>query len=160
MRVAFLTNIISPYRKPVLSELAATPGWSLRVLVNADSEFDRGWSVDWSDLDVVRSRSISLRRRVVSEEPVRFEQVITLHVPVGLWGDLRRFRPDAIISHELGPRTMVAAAYARAHRVPLIIWSYQSRISATQGERLRGRVRRALLRQATAVVGMGIQARD
>ena len=41
MRVAFLTNIVSPYRAPVFRRLAETPGWSLRVFVNAQSEFDR-----------------------------------------------------------------------------------------------------------------------
>jgi glycosyltransferase involved in cell wall biosynthesis len=159
-RVAFLTNIISPYRAPVFRHLAQTPGWSLRVFVNAASEFDRSWSVDLAGLDVVRSRSVSIPRRVVSREPIVFEQVITLHVPTGLWADLRRFRPDVIISHELGPRTLLAAAYARVHRIPLVIWSYQSRISATQGRRTRGFVRRRLLRQCRRAVGMGVQARE
>jgi len=159
MRVAFLTNIVSPYRRPVLERLAATNGWTLRVLVNSNSEFDRTWKVDTSKLDVVCSRSISIPRPVVSLRPKPFLQMITLHFPLGLWSDLRRFRPDAIISHELGPRSLVAALYARLHRIPLVIWAYQSRISATQG-RCRALVRRLLLGRADRVVGMGTQARE
>jgi glycosyltransferase involved in cell wall biosynthesis len=160
MRVAFLTNIVSPYRKPVFDELAATPGWDFRIFVNAANEFDRQWKVDTSELDIVEPRTISIRRRVVSREPVPFEQVLTMHVPVGLWSALRRFRPDVVISHELGPRSMVAAAYCRLHCVPLVIWAYQSRISVTQGHPVRRLVRRQLLKSAYPVVGMGAQARE
>jgi len=160
VRIAFLTNIISPYRKPVFEHLAATPGWEFRVFVNAVTEFDRAWDVGTGTLDVVVPRTLSVRRTVRSVKPVAFDQTITLHIPLGLWSALRRFRPDVIISHELGPRTLLAAAYCARHGVPLVIWSYQSRISATQGQRSRRAVRRWILRRAAAVVGMGTQARD
>ncbi|MHC5114567.1 MAG: glycosyltransferase [Planctomycetota bacterium] len=160
MRVAFLTNIVSPYRRPVFDRLARTPGWTFRVFVNASNEFDRNWQVDTSELDVVEPTTLSIPRRVRSREPIPFEQVITLHVPVGLWGALRSFRPDAVISLEVGPRSLVAAAYCRRYGIPLIIWSYQSRISATQGHPLRQRFRRWLLGRADQVVGMGRQARE
>jgi len=35
MRVALLTNILTPYRLPVYRDLAATPGWQLRVMLSA-----------------------------------------------------------------------------------------------------------------------------
>jgi len=160
VRVAFLTNIVSPYRAPVFERLARIPGWTFRVLVNARSEFDRQWDVDSNGFDCVLSRSLSVRRRVRSRKPVPFSQVITWHLPTGLWGDLRRFQPDVIISHELGPRTALAAIYARLHRIPLVIWAYQSRVSAGQGSLLRRPARRWLLRQASVLVGMGRQARE
>lgn len=159
MRVAFLTNIVSPYRRPVFADLAATPGWRLRYFVNAEREFDRHWEVDFGALDVRVSRSLALRRTVRCRAPIPFEQEIALHLPWGIWGDLRRFRPDVILSHELGPRSLVAAAYARWAGVPLALWSYQSRVSGTQGAR-REVLRRALLAQAECAIGMGTQARE
>jgi glycosyltransferase involved in cell wall biosynthesis len=159
MRIAFVTNIVSPYRVPVLSDLARTPGWSFRVFVNAEREFDRPWEVDTQDLEVVRSRTFSVRRRVRSRIPVTFDQEIELHLPVGLWHDLAAFRPQVVITHELGPRSIVASSYARRHGLPLVVWSYQSRVSASQGA-WRDWLRRQLLRQADAVVGMGTQARS
>ena len=39
MRVALLTNILSPYRMPAFRALAHTPEWTLRVFVNAEGEF-------------------------------------------------------------------------------------------------------------------------
>jgi len=160
MRVAFLTNIVSPYRARVFERLARTPGWDFRVITNASTEFDRQWKVDYSGFQSIQSRSLAIRRRVRSSVPVPFDQVITWHVPTGLWGTLRRFRPDMILSHEIGPRTGVASVYARMHGVPLVVWSYQSRVSATQGSWMRRPIRRWLLQQASAVIGMGRQARE
>jgi glycosyltransferase involved in cell wall biosynthesis len=91
---------------------------------------------------------------------VRFEQRLTLHVPVRLGRDLRRLAPDVLISHELGPRSLVAASHARRRGLPLVLWSYQSRASGGVGGRLRRTVRRRLLSRADAVVGMGVQARE
>ncbi len=160
MRVAFLTNIVSPYRLPVFKCLADTPGWQFRVFVNADSEFDRSWEVDTGALDVCRTKTWSVRRTVHSSEPIAFKQQITLHLPRSLWFDLRKMKPDVVISHELGPRTMLAAAYCKAHNIPLVIWAYQSRISGSQTNKFKDFVRRSLLSSAAMVVGMGTQARE
>ena len=158
-RVAFLTNIISPYRKPVFENLAKVPDWDFRVYINSKTEFDRKWEVSEQGLSVRQSFSFRLKRRVRSLLPVPFEQIITLHIPVGLLFDLFRFRPDIVISHELGVRTGIAAVYSALCRKPLVIWAYQSRISGTQGSWRNG-LRRLLLKRATCVVGMGFQARE
>lgn len=158
-RVAFLTNLVSPYRLPVFQHLADTPGWDFRVFVDAETEFDRSWKVGAARFPIIRSRGVSWKRVVRSEIPVPFEQTLTLHAPVGLVWHLLRFRPQTVISLELGVRTALAALYCTVTRTPLVIWAYQSRVSAAQGQ---GRLwwRRFLLRQATQVVGMGSQARE
>ncbi len=160
MRVALLTNIVPPYRVPVYEALAATPEWTLRVLVSADSEFDRSWPVDARGLDVVRVRSWSIRRRVRTRGRGAFDQWVTLQIPIGLLGALRRFGPDLVISSELGARTLMALLYCKLMRIPLVIWSYHSRISATAAGPIRRALRRTLLSRADAVVGMGRQARE
>lgn len=158
-RVAFLTNIVSPYRLPVFKHLAETPSWDFRVFVDAEKEFDRSWDVDAEALPIKRSWGFKWKRVVRSEEPVPFEQTITLHAPIGAFWNLLRFRPDAVISLELGIRTAMAALYCKLTRTPLTIWAYQSRVSGSQGQS-RLWWRRFLLRQATEVVGMGKQARE
>lgn len=161
MKVAFLTNIVSPYRAPVFQSLAQTPGWDLSVVVNARSEFDRKWSGDCKGVRVIESRSIARKIVHVVEEPVRVEQVTTRFVPIGLLGDLYKIRPDVVISHELGPRSMLAAAWCRLHRKPLVLWSYQARTSAGRHDgRIRRKVRDFVFRTADSVLGMGVQARD
>ena len=159
-RVAFLTNIVSPYRRPVFQDLARTDGWSLRVLVNAKTEFDRDWSGACEGVEVVQPKSWSIKRTRVSKGAVACPQVVEFHVPIGLWGELSRFDPDVVITHELGPRSFVAAQWARWHRKPLVVWSYQSRCSSSVGGRLRRFVRSSILGHADAFVGMGVQARE
>ncbi len=57
MRVALLTNILAPYRMPAFRALAQTPGWTVRVFVNAESEFDRSWTVlERSDVEQLVGR--------------------------------------------------------------------------------------------------------
>jgi glycosyltransferase involved in cell wall biosynthesis len=149
VRVALVTNILSPYRVPVFRRLASAPGLELRVFTSARSEFDRSWSVDAGGLDVVRVRGLSL---------VRGGR--TLHVPLGLPLALARFRPDVVVSGEMGPRSWLALAYCRLARAPLVVWAYPTRaeVRRLQGPGLR--LRRALLRRARAVIGMGTQARE
>jgi glycosyltransferase involved in cell wall biosynthesis len=147
MRVALCTNILTPYRLPVLRALAETPGWQLRVFVDAASEFDRSWRVDARGLDVAGSGSLSRVRRGR-----------TLHVPLRLPAALERFRPDVVVSGELGPRTLLAALYGHLAQIPLVVWAYPTPWSpAASGPRVRWR--RALLRRASAVIGMGAAAR-
>ncbi|MEX0326954.1 MAG: glycosyltransferase [Puniceicoccaceae bacterium] len=158
-RVAFLCNIISPYRQPVYKHLSETPGWDFRVFIDADNEFDREWSVDGVGLQVRKTRCLSWKRTVWCRQPIPFKQVITLHFPFGLLYDLFRFRPQTVISSELGFRTAFAALYCGLTHNKLVIWSYQSRVSGTQGS-WREAWRRWLLSRADSVVGMGIQARE
>jgi glycosyltransferase involved in cell wall biosynthesis len=159
LRVAMLTGFVAPYRRPLFERLAATPGWQLRVLISAHSERDRSWSLVSTAADVRRVRSLALGWRTVSSLPVRFAQRTTVYLPIGLWSALHRFRPTVVLSGELGPRTGIAAAYCGLRRIPLVIRSYHSRVSATQTA-WRLPWRRFLLRRARLVLGMGKQARE
>ncbi|HKA13482.1 MAG TPA: hypothetical protein VKH41_00570, partial [Myxococcota bacterium] len=136
MRVALLTNILTPYRLPVYRDLAATAGWQLRVMLCAadDPSWQRAFAGAYEEgrasLDVQVVAGASLRRRVRTHRAQSSEHWATLHVPWGAFGALRRFAPDAVVSSELGPRTAFAAAYAAFFRVPLVIWSYHARSAA------------------------------
>ena len=158
-RIALLTNIVSPYRKPLFAALGNTPNWELRLYIDAHSEFDRDWSVELDQLPIEHTRSLSWTRTTRTPGPTPFEQKLTLHLPFGLPLQLFKFRPQAIISVELGCRTALAALYARCTGAKLIIWSYQSRVSSHQSW-LRKQWRSLLFKQATTVVGMGTQARE
>jgi glycosyltransferase involved in cell wall biosynthesis len=166
MRVALLTNILTPYRLPVYRDLAATPGWQLRVMLCAtdDPSWQRAYEGayeagrDALDLEIVAGAS--LRRRVRTHRDRASQQWATLHVPWGVFGALRRFAPDVVVTSELGARSAFAAAWAALHRVPLVIWSYHARSAAAAVGPLRRAWRRALLARADAVVGMGVQARE
>jgi glycosyltransferase involved in cell wall biosynthesis len=165
MRVALLTNALPPYRLPVYRDLAATPGWRLRLLVSAQGE--PHWGDAWNEayaeacasLEVEEVQSIGFERRQLTHRDAGVVQQVQTHLPWGAFGALRRFRPHVVVSAELGARSAIAAAYAAGARTPLVLWSYHARVSAEAATGMRRGLRRRLLRRADAVVGMGVQAR-
>ncbi len=159
LRVALLTNILSPYRAPVYRALGDEPDVTLRVFLCAESEFDRSWRVDPADIDTRVVASWSLRRRIRTTGPASAEQIVTLHVPWGIVPGLQRFGPDVVVSAELGPRTLLALAWCTVRRVPLVIWSYHSRVSATSASPGRRALRRLLLALSYSVIGMVTKSR-
>ena len=150
MRVALLTNILAPYRMPAFRALAQTPGFTLRVFINAASEFDRHWQVDADGLDV------ELLPGACAVSNGR-----TLHFPspTKLWHALKSFRPDAVVSNELGARTLLAWLFCLCMRVPLHIWAEPTRDSLAKGGVVRRLLGPFLLHQARSVIVPGSEAR-
>lgn len=161
MRLAICTNFVSPYRRPVFAALAEQTGADVRVFTSTRMERDREWAViDSGDTSFSITRSACLTRRITSSTPgeAGFTQHLERHFPFGLPTDLIRFRPDAIISGELGPRTMLALVAGRTLNVPVVPWTYHSEAQSEPAGR-SDRLREAILRNAPAVIGMGTQAR-
>jgi glycosyltransferase involved in cell wall biosynthesis len=150
MRVALLTNILSPYRMPAFRALARTPGWSLRIFVNAETEFDRHWEVDAEGLEVVMVPGTT-----------RIRRGRTLHFPSprAFFRSLRDFRPDAVVSTELGARTVLAWLFCLLFRVPLTIWAVPTRDLLARSGWLRRRFGQFLLSRARSVVVPGAEGR-
>lgn len=120
-KLALLTNMIAPYRLPLYSVLAEQ--FDL-LLLHGGREANRD---SWSGLEgalpnarVVRALGWQIRyaRKVNGEV---FDEKF-IHVTPGLLWHLLRFRPDAIISTEMGFRSMLALAYGTAFRKPVWVW--------------------------------------
>lgn len=120
MKVAVLTNTIAPYRLPLYSKLAARFELAIR---HGGLEANRE---EWNDLecsapfDIKRSWGVQIRvskKRSGKSIDTRF-----LHITPGLFVDLFHFRPDAIISNEMGFRSLVALTYGALFRIPVWIW--------------------------------------
>lgn len=119
-RVALLMNIPAPYRLPMFRELSRN--FEFQVIFDAPTEQNRDWNVpDDLGFPHVYSRGITvpyLRRR--SDFPTYDTRYLHLHNGIP---SLSRFRPDAIVSCELGPRSLQALAYSSVRRIPLTLWS-------------------------------------
>jgi glycosyltransferase involved in cell wall biosynthesis len=121
LKVAMLVNMIAPARIPVYSVLAAQ--FDL-LLLHGGTESNRD---SWRDLDktlpharVVQAWGwqIPTTRR---EKGHAFDKQY-LHVTPGYIWHLLRFRPHALISNEMGLRTLVALAYGTIFRRPVWVW--------------------------------------
>ena len=122
MKLALLTNMIAPYRLPLYSALADQ--YDL-LLLHGGKEANRD---SWNGLEgalpnarVVRAWGWQFRHEKRINGEVFDEKFI--HVTPGFIWHLFRFRPDAIISSEMGFRSMIALAYGTIFRKPVwICW--------------------------------------
>ena len=120
-RVAFLTNIIPPYHKPLLDRLSRRYA-HMRILLSTRMESNRAWRLEWKGLDVVVQKTLTLNR--LWRHPKGFRERLYIHLPIDTISQLRRFRADVVISWEMGTRTMLAAIYRWTHlQTRLIVWA-------------------------------------
>ena len=152
-RVALLTNFVAPYRVPLFEALRNRVG-QLRVFASTPVEPNRTWKSYRGGLDVTIQRTITLRKRW--RDAAGFTDVGYVHLPYDTLAQLRRFRPDAIISSELGLRTALAAFYKRLYgNVRLVVWATVSEHTESDRGFLRSLIRPRLLRYADAVLVNG-----
>jgi glycosyltransferase involved in cell wall biosynthesis len=143
-RVAFLTNILPPYRKPVLLELARRCS-HLKVFLSQPMEANRSWDVDWSGLDVQLQHTYTFTQRW---RHVRAGgERVFVHLPLDTLSELHEFRPELIISVEMGLRTVLSALYRQFNpSTRLLVWADYSESTEQGRGSSRLLVRRTLKR--------------
>ena len=153
MRVALLMNFVAPYRVPLFERLRDMVG-ELRILISTPMESDRAWVPDWGNLDVVVQRNVTLRPSKV--DALGFRRKLHVHVPYDTLPQLLRYRPDCVVSVELGPRTLQALTYKMLRpRTPLLVWCKLSEHSERGWGRVRTLARSAIFRWADGVLVNG-----
>lgn len=156
LRVALLTNFIPPHHLPVLQALDQQVG-QLAVLLSTAMEKNRSWRPEWGALDVRLQRTLTLRRPWKHESG--FTEANEIHFPLDTIGQLRRFKPDVIVTEQFGARSLLSALYRRRFpATPLVIWATLSEHTEKGRGRLRGSIRRWLCRQADALAVNGPSA--
>ena len=145
-----MTPILAPYRVPAFRALADTPGWDVRIFVNAESEFDRSWQVDAGGLDVESIATWSIPRS---------DRTLHLTAPWSLWRALGRFQPDVVVSAEFGSRSLAAWCYCKRHQIPLVLWALPTEAHIAECDPLRRALGPFLLKRAASVAVPGNEAR-
>ena len=120
-KLALLTNMVAPYRVPLYSVLAEQ--FDL-LLLHGGTEANRDC---WSDVEqalpsakVVRAWGWQFRHTRKLNGQVFDEKFI--HITPGFVWHLLRFRPDAVVSTEMGFRSIIALTYGAIFRKPVWIW--------------------------------------
>jgi glycosyltransferase involved in cell wall biosynthesis len=145
IKLALLINMIAPYRLPLFSLLADQ--FDLLV-IHGGKEANRD---SWNGIEealpkakVVRAWGWQIRYTKKVNGGVFDEKF--MHIRPGVLWNLLRFRPDAIISGEMGFRSMIALTYATIFHKPVWIWWG----GTLHSERNIGRLRK-LLRKVIAL---------
>ena len=153
VRLVFLTNQLTPYWKPVLHELNVRCS-QFRVLVSTVREPNRNWDVSWEGIDVRLQRTLTVNTRW--KHPRGFQEPLFLHIPIDTFAELRKFRPEVIISSEMGARSLLATIYRLFHsNVKLVIWSEVTEWTEQGRGILRRPVRRLLMGRCDAFITPG-----
>jgi glycosyltransferase involved in cell wall biosynthesis len=120
-RLAILTNILAPYRLPIFE--CAADHFEVTVLYSGE-ESNRG---EWRGLERA-VRGIQVKRTMgfvfawTRRREARALETRYLHVNPGLISDLLRLRPAAIVTSEMGFRTLIALTYGWIFRRPVWVW--------------------------------------
>jgi glycosyltransferase involved in cell wall biosynthesis len=148
-RVALLTNFLPIYRVPLLESLAQNVG-QLRVFLSVTMEGNRDWPVFWGSLDVVVHRSITIERNFRNAHGYT-DQTFT-HIPYDTLPLLWSYRPDVVVTSELGVRSLLARLYKLLRpSTKLIVWATLSEHTEESRGVTREMLRRWLLRRVDAV---------
>lgn len=153
LRVAFLTNMIPPYHK-ALYELLTRRFREFRFFISTPMEANRPWQPEWSGLNVTTQKCLTFKR--TWKHASGFKEPVAVHFPIDTFSQLAKFKPDVIVSIEMGFRTALALAYARTHRpCRLLIWSEITPLTEQGRGALRGLFRRLLVPRADGFLSLG-----
>ena len=148
-RVALLTNFLPIYRVPLLESLAENVR-QLRVFLSVTMEGNRDWPVFWGLLDVVVHRSITIERNFRNAHGYT-DQTFT-HIPYDTLPLLWSYRPDVVVTAEVGVRSLIARLYKLLRpNTRLIVWATLSERTEESRGAIRVALRRWLLRRVDAV---------
>jgi glycosyltransferase involved in cell wall biosynthesis len=153
MRVALLQNFVAPYRVPLYERLRDRLS-ALKVFVSTPMESDRTWAVDWGTIDVEVQRNFTLHRSF--RDPAGFTRTLRVHFPYDTLVRLWRYRPDAVISVELGIRSLQVAIYKMLRpSTRLLIWCKLSEHTEQSWGGVRRALRRFILARADGILVNG-----
>jgi glycosyltransferase involved in cell wall biosynthesis len=109
LKIAFIANEPPPYRIPVFNRIAAHPGISLQVFFCCRREPNRFWDLPPMHFDhVYLSEKIStVNGRYIHNNP-------------DVFGELKDFGPDVIVTNGFNPTHLYAFAYARMKGIPFV----------------------------------------
>lgn len=157
MKVSLLTNFIPPYRKS-LYQLIAKRVDHLKVYLSTAMESDRNWDVNHDGLDVEIQKSLSYRKEWKHENG--YNQFVDIHIPYDTVYRLIKFRPDVVISVELGIRSLLSSIYCLLFGKKLILWLALSEHTEKNKKGLRLKLRKYLLGKSSAIFCNGKSSKN
>jgi glycosyltransferase involved in cell wall biosynthesis len=120
-KIAILTNIIPPYRVPLYQKI----GEKFETFVFVSGKEDnrnvwQGTEAKLPNLKIKQSRGLTVRFLKKDNEKVYDYNYV--HINYGYLSDLLAIKPDAVITTEMGFRTLVSLLYGMLHSKPVWVW--------------------------------------
>jgi glycosyltransferase involved in cell wall biosynthesis len=157
MKIALLINFIPPYHVPLFNELSKSVD-RFHIFVSTTVEANRNWQVDWQNLYVTKQKNITIRN--YSKHTMGFKDISYIHIPISTIFDLQQDLPDAIITCEMGARTLNSLIYKFFHpSVKIILWVPLSEHSEKSRGTIRKLLRKFILSKVNAIIVNGVSGK-
>lgn len=116
--LALLTNIIAPYRLPIYRYLGER--FRVTVIISGREENRDFWGRRFVREENYRlTRAWGFKIKLPRKKEGRLFDYRYLHINPGYLAKLFHIRPDAVLSHEMGFRTLAALAYGTLFHKPV-----------------------------------------
>ncbi|MCS6292068.1 MAG: glycosyltransferase family 4 protein [Nitrospira sp.] len=150
MKVAVVTNILTPYRVPLFEALARECE-ELTVLLMAEREENRQWAFG----------EMQFRAEVLPGWHVRPRGAeVSLHLNYGVTQCLRRLNPDIVLSGGFAPAHLAAFAYCKLFGKRYVQWGEFTLRDGAQSSSVRRFLRRLTVGGAAACIASSNEARE
>ena len=150
MKLAVVTNILTPYRVPLFSMMARCVE-DFTVFLMAEQEENRQWQIG----------PVPFKTKVLNGfhfKPPSSD--VSLHWNYGVLSALRRADPDMVLSGGFTPANIAAFVYCKLSRKAYVGWGEFTLRDGAQSSRLKRWVRRWLTSQATGCIASSTEARE
>jgi glycosyltransferase involved in cell wall biosynthesis len=113
-RVAILVGVPTPYREPLFERLARWADYDIQVLYCRDHQPGQQWHL---------GAPVYPARYLENFAPERWHgRLLVGAINLGVWRELRAFRPDAVIIYGYNTATtLLAILWVITHRIPILM---------------------------------------
>ena len=149
MRIAVLTEIISPYRIPFLNELSSDPSIDLEVLFFSKTEGRRNWKIPW--------KSISFKYQVLPGWLVaRRYQGGPIFFNPGVWRNLQKGRFQAVIFFGYHhPTIWLSLLWCRIAHIRTLVWSESTLLDIRSSNKAVEKLKRWIVARCDGFIAAG-----
>lgn len=135
MKLAVVTNILTPYRIPLFSAMAEQVD-DLTVLLMAEREENRHWKIGSVPFTVQVLRGFHVRPRHAD---------VSMHINYGVIRALRRVNPDVVLSGGFAAANVASFLYCKLFRKKYVAWTHLTLQDGAESSCLRRWLRHVMI---------------
>lgn len=150
MKLAIVTNILTPYRIPLFAAMAGQVD-RLTVLLMAEREENRQWELGAIPFAVQMLPGFHIRPRRAD---------VSIHLNYGVIRALRRLNPDVVLSGGFAAANVAAFVYCRLFRKKYVAWTHLTLQDGAESSRIRRWIRHLVIASADGAIAESSVARD
>jgi glycosyltransferase involved in cell wall biosynthesis len=142
-KIALLVNQLTPYRLPIYQLIGSQ--FKMAIFYGGVESNRAFWdNLDKQLKDIFVKRSWGIQFRFLKGKKNNTYDYKFIHINPGYFLDLLSYKPDAIITVEMGFRTLIALVYGTIFRKPVWVWSGVT-LQSEQGIKVTRKILRWLI---------------